>query len=1737
MADDAVDISGMPDPTPDLAGSATDQSATPPASAAPDISGMPAPEDLFKQHNGRAPKSPAELQTFLGGSQDLKMGSADPIVGLGELGLNAVSGIAAQAGGFLAHVGTLLATQDPDAAKSVRDAVQSALTYQPKFSTTGPAMQEATSKILSAAWQAAKGPQAKAAVDNAMRAHFGDSATDAVEAGAGMAGEAAMALGTAGAAGGAVRGAAERAVGDIGVTPHGAPTGTDIRGATQPNMRPAAVAALPSRATPPIQEPEARPVTGADLKKQPDPLAATKTPPAANGRPPLVQGGTDSADAMDAAQARQDMDAAAANPTGARPPLQPGVDHGAAATDAQVQSDMGPATAAPPAAPPAAPAAKPAAVEKFVPPQAEGRAAGGETPEGRTEALQDLHELSGGALPEVRQSALTGNYDETGTDFQHSKMQDAGGKRMQAVIAGENNALKEGAKSIVEGTGGVAQGVDQGALTERGSIIDKAIGGIQDKFDSGIKDLYETAKQRAQGVPVPEFSRTKALLGDPTEFVGTAEGEALHRGAIARAQRLGLLDQNGAWRPATVEQAEQFRQWLGDQWTPRTARMISKTRDALDADVAAHGGQDLFTKARALRAQKATMLEEQPGVAALMKPDDRLGINRQVPLADIPDHIANLDRDQFNHVINVLKSSAHMGDDELAEQAAAALNEIKGHMAAKLEHAGGKAQDGNWNANDFYKQADKYSQKLPAVFNEEERRRIQVVNRAGNVLRMDKRYPGAAAQLHNTGIGAQLREGAGKAARGGVAVVAHHAMPLVGPMVEEATGIGAKVEKLIGGDPEKRRLAEVEKRIAKVPEREEQTLGQTIGGSKQRGGPEFNPYDNNPSRMRPLKPGQNDPRNTAKPNADVWGAERTKQERGGPLGGRIFGGKQRGAIGIENNASGESSASLEAQSRARQEKANGQHRYQIDSDGNVTPLRGVDSVDARAPQGHIIVQRGVGSQPYSVLDRGGLPATQANGLLARSQGLGKLAEAEREGQRTLGQRIGGGKQRGGPKAEPAGERPAPLKDDEPLHGMPTEAKIGKFNYHFGPNPTARHAAKDYAKESGVSYEPVTHFRNLPAAKGEKIAAAYDAMKDDPTDPKVKASYKALADETRAQFDAIQKTGLKVEFIKPGMDDPYAASPRLGNIDVKNNNHLWTFPTDSGFGVLNEAQKMHPLLQDSGRVIDGKKLTNNDLFRVVHDYFGHIAEGNGFRPNGEYNAWRLHSRLYSEKAQGALASETLGQNAWVNFGPHAAENKGASGAKTIYADQKAGLMPPEIYGGKKGSLAPEHDTAAAEGSEMSMSASAKRMYDKLDEPHQKAVDLITAQMHQNGGQAGKGVFEHLRSKNDWTPEQTDAVEHTAKAKYWGDLEDANKAAATPPEHPAVANLTPEERVQLRGHTATRLIDAFDKLPDTAEYAAAAVAGQAKKGWYADSAKAIANVFGPDAPRFSALLAAMSPQVSVQSNFHNALRTFINWDKAGRPTDPKVIKKIMSDSSQRGAANPKGQGNVLNAWVPNSVRALTSDAPESVKMSGPKVHSFYANLNDKVHEVTNDAWMATFAKIDPVKLGGKLNNSGPGKSAMYLAMSAKVRAAASMLSKMTGETWTPREVQETVWSWAKTAFEHANKQGDTTIPELVKHGHITDELIRSTPDFHQLFADHEHKGFLGNSRFSANAGGVSGAQSNGAQQTSASKAHATLSSDIKGRVQEHLKSHLQAAARRLENTRQGRKVTEDDEDVPF
>lgn len=348
---------------------------------------------------------------------------------------------------------------------------------------------------------------------------------------------------------------------------------------------------------------------------------------------------------------------------------------------------------------------------------------------------------------------------------------------------------------------------------------------------------------------------------------------------------------------------------------------------------------------------------------------------------------------------------------------------------------------------------------------------------------------------------------------------------------------------------------------------------------------------------------------------------------------------------------------------------------------------------------------------------------------------------------------------------------------------------------------------------------------------------------------------------------------------------------------------------------------------------------------------------------------------------------------------------------------------------------------------------------------------------------------------------------------------------------VSNMTPEEMQDISKRTVTQLVDAFSNLPSADEYAAVAFSGRAKRGWYQHSAKAIVDVFGQeDGNRFTALLAALSPQTSVESNLESALRMWVNWNKAGRPQDHKAIGRILGQSVQ----GNKGEKSVLDAWRGNSIRALTDADPgrPDFLLSGPKVSSFAKNLRNRVDEVTNDAWMATFGAVAPEefasrRIANKRDDIGKTfgfKSTGYIAASAKVREAAKILTRKTGQTWTPAEVQETVWSWAKTLYERRDRAGEyRTMEQILKAADLTHEDITGTPDFAVLLTQGIYRKILEGGKYDEALQALErtrGGDSNAGRPSGPSVS--VTGAEGSGFTPAAYERHLQRAARRLERT---------------
>jgi peptidoglycan hydrolase-like protein with peptidoglycan-binding domain len=245
---------------------------------------------------------------------------------------------------------------------------------------------------------------------------------------------------------------------------------------------------------------------------------------------------------------------------------------------------------------------------------------------------------------------------------------------------------------------------------------------------------------------------------------------------------------------------------------------------------------------------------------------------------------------------------------------------------------------------------------------------------------------------------------------------------------------------------------------------------------------------------------------------------------------------------------------------------------------------------------------------------------------------------------------------------PPGVRRPGAPDQDVLYHGPLEGLPPKGS----PNPEVRAVAAQF------SHGPAPRtYRPADPARAARIAEWYDKAEHAPDDPAVRASYDAFARETREQYDALTQAGYTFEFYPDA--DPYPTGPWAAMDDLRENKHLYVYPTEEGFGT-EAVTTQHPLLADSGVRWNGKVVTHNDLFRAVHDVMGHHKEGVGFRADGEENAWRQHVSMYSEEARPAMTAETRGQNSWVNFGPHGEKNRTAGQGETVYADQKATLAP-------------------------------------------------------------------------------------------------------------------------------------------------------------------------------------------------------------------------------------------------------------------------------------------------------------------------------------------------------------------------------------------------------------------------------------------------------------------------------
>lgn len=255
-------------------------------------------------------------------------------------------------------------------------------------------------------------------------------------------------------------------------------------------------------------------------------------------------------------------------------------------------------------------------------------------------------------------------------------------------------------------------------------------------------------------------------------------------------------------------------------------------------------------------------------------------------------------------------------------------------------------------------------------------------------------------------------------------------------------------------------------------------------------------------------------------------------------------------------------------------------------------------------------------------------------------------------------------------------------EDVQSHFIPSEPKeIKPGNKLFSESaPEIKTLADKYKKDNNIQEPSGNKIYNIDEENSKKIADEFQSMKHNPEDLKTKKAYKAMVSETLSQYKTLKDAGYSFE-IYDDKGEPYANSTDMLK-DLKDNKHLFVLSTENEFGkegITKEQRDENPLLNDSKeKDINDKPLLNNDIFRGVHDAFGHGERGNSFGPKGEENAWDVHARMYSPLARRAMTTETRGQNSWVNFGEHLRNEDGTmkkmNKEKPVFAEQKIGLLP-------------------------------------------------------------------------------------------------------------------------------------------------------------------------------------------------------------------------------------------------------------------------------------------------------------------------------------------------------------------------------------------------------------------------------------------------------------------------------
>lgn len=430
-----------------------------------------------------------------------------------------------------------------------------------------------------------------------------------------------------------------------------------------------------------------------------------------------------------------------------------------------------------------------------------------------------VNQIMGDNAGSVRSGVITGNENTLRDEYTAAKSpnQTPSTQALKAQIANEQQALTNFAEKRIEATGASPVIAND---EERGRIINDALYGPEDSLSSYLKNaknaIYDQAKIIAGDKPI-QTQHVDSLFSDPQFQAGVklANNEGVFSGAqdlINLARNTGFRDpvSGETYAPNSVAAWDAVRKSLNSQWSPSNSYVIRQINGAIDKDIAATGGQELYKLGDRIHQTEKTLLDSK-GIGSVLGDYDVNGVKTGPSLESIPKKLNSMPLDQWQHIHDTLDDlsrgkirGAPEGmpkvPTEVMQAAAQAKAEMDGSLARSVYEAGSN-KAGVWNQNSVNKVLNSsVGQKIMKNFPPDEIQAYHTLNYGGQIMPGVHSYEGAglqASRLSKPGFVEKYAPPTG--ASMGAAVGSHIPIPGAG-WAGAAVGekVGSKLSDVMG---------------------------------------------------------------------------------------------------------------------------------------------------------------------------------------------------------------------------------------------------------------------------------------------------------------------------------------------------------------------------------------------------------------------------------------------------------------------------------------------------------------------------------------------------------------------------------------------------------------------------------------------------------------------------------------------------------------------------------------------------------------------------------------------------------------------------------------------------------------------------------------------------------------------------------------------------------------------------